>query len=116
MKGENNPNYNKPMSDEQKEKLRNTQLGKRHSEETKKKMKESHKNRDIKGKNNPNAKKVICLETLEIFDCITDAANWLGRSRDTLYKAMGKNKKCKNYTFILYEDYLKMNGEIDDEL
>jgi len=54
VRGKNNPNYNNYWSDEQKELLR-----------------EKQKNNPLyKNETNPNAKKVICLETGEIFNCI----------------------------------------------
>ena len=52
--GENNPNYHNYWTDEQKEKLREKQK----------------QNPIYKNENNPNAKKVMCVETGEIFDCI----------------------------------------------
>lgn len=54
VRGENNPNYHNYWSDEQKEQLRQKQ-----------------KNNPLyKDKTNPNAKKIICLETGEVFECI----------------------------------------------
>lgn len=54
VKGSNNPNYQNYWSEEQKEHLRQKQ-----------------KNNPLyKDETNPNAKRVICVETGEIFDCI----------------------------------------------
>ena len=54
VKGSNNPNYKNYWSEEQKEYLRQIQ-----------------KNNDLyKNETNPNAKRIICVETGEIFDCI----------------------------------------------
>ena len=54
VKGSNNPNYQNYWSDEQKEYLRQKQ-----------------KNNPLyKDERNPNAKKIICVETGEVFDCI----------------------------------------------
>lgn len=60
------------LTDEQKKKRSEKQkgknhpfYGKHHTEETKKKMSESRK-----GEKNPKAKKIICVTTGEIFDCI----------------------------------------------
>jgi hypothetical protein len=54
VKGSNNPNYKNYWSEEQKEYLRQKQ-----------------KNNDLyKNETNPNAKRIICVETGEIFDCI----------------------------------------------
>lgn len=54
VKGENNPNYKNYWSDKQREDLRNKQ-----------KLNPLYKN-----ETNPNAKKIICIETGEIFECI----------------------------------------------
>ena len=52
--GENNPFY-----------------GKKHSEETKKKMRENHA--DVKGGKHPEAKRVLCITTGEEFSCLREA-------------------------------------------
>ena len=54
VKGEKNPNYQNYWSDEQKEHLRRKQ-----------KLNPLYKN-----ENNPNSKKIICIETGEVFECI----------------------------------------------
>ena len=54
VKGSKNPNYGNFWSEEQKNNLRIKQKG----------------NPVYKNENNPNAKKIICLETGEIFDCV----------------------------------------------
>lgn len=59
-KGENSPLYGKPLSEEHKQKIS-----------------ENHAN--TKGSNNGNAKKVLCIETGQIFGCIKDANEWLGK-------------------------------------
>jgi TPP-dependent indolepyruvate ferredoxin oxidoreductase alpha subunit len=52
--GERNPNYNHKWTDEMKEALR-----------------EKQKNNPIyRNENNPNAKRIMCVETGECFDCI----------------------------------------------
>ena len=54
VQGENNPNYNNHWTDEMKECLRQKQ-----------------KENDLyTNETNPNAKRIICLETGEVFDCI----------------------------------------------
>ena len=47
------------------------------NEETKQKQSEAHKGRQL-GSENPNAKKVICLNTLQVFDTSKDAGAWCG--------------------------------------
>lgn len=95
------------MSEEMKEHLRQINLGKHHSEETKRKMSAAHKGnkyslgvkhteewkRQIserqKGANNQHAKKVICLETLRVYDTMTQAREETGATKITVC--------CKHY-------------------
>lgn len=62
---------NRVRSEEELNRLRTNFLGKHHTEETKQKI--SKKN---SGGNNGMARKVICLNTDRVFDCIADAARW----------------------------------------
>lgn len=59
--------------------------GKKHSEETKKKISEKTKGKRMSG-DNPNAKKVKCIELNLIFNSVADANEYLGkpRSRDSI--------------------------------
>lgn len=57
VQGENNPNYGHRWTDEMKDALSIKQI-------------ESHR---YDGFKNPNAKQIQCIETEEIFDCITEA-------------------------------------------
>jgi hypothetical protein len=81
--GEKNPFYGKTHSSETKEKLRQYRLGRTHSEEIKLKIKKSlnesdaFKNRNISvryGSDNPSSKKVINIETGEIYDNVRIAS------------------------------------------
>lgn len=133
--GENHPFYGKHHSKETKEKLRNANIGEKnpmygkrgenhpmygvhrygeeapnygnkHTDETKEKMRKSVEEKGgFKRGNNPSAKKIICLETMEIFDCIKDASQKMNCCYTGLVKAIKNNKKYKGYTFIFYEDY-----------
>ena len=63
----------------------------------------------MKGKvnrgNNPYSKKVICVETGAIYDCITDASDWLGVSYSALsHHLKGSSKTCGGYHWRYYED------------
>ena len=77
----------------------NPMWGKKHSEETKKKISEKAKERyknnpdAFKGKNNPMAKQVICLTTGQIFDCQKDAAKWAGVGTATMSRWLRKQTK-----------------------
>lgn len=89
-------------SDEEREKLSKSLMGHEVTEETKRKIGEKQK-----GGNNHNARKVICLETMEIFECVTFAWQSINGSPMGFYKTIKNNKKYKGYTFMYYEDYLK---------
>ena len=101
VSGENNPNYG--LHEE------HPFYGKQHSEETKEKLSKARIGKYCKGEN-PNAKKIICLETMEIFNSIMEASEFVNGCSDSLSICIKKEKKYKNYSFMLYEDYIK-NGE-----
>lgn len=63
-------------------------FGKKHSEETKNKM---------RGKNNPTARKVKNIETKEIFDTVTDAEKKYNLSRGCIKCAIKRNHKSAGY-------------------
>jgi group I intron endonuclease len=77
----------------------NPMWGKKHSEETKKKISEKAKERyknnpdAVKGKNNPMAKQVICLTTGQVFECRKDAAKWAGVGTTTMSRWLHKQTK-----------------------
>lgn len=71
--GPNNPNYGNYWTDEQKQYLRE----------------KAQKSGRYKGKNNPRAKKVMCIETGQIFDTMTDAAKAYGlKCSGSIYHAI----------------------------
>lgn len=118
MRGEKNPNYGKHFSDEHRAKLSESKLGEKHycwgkhlspetrakisaanrgkrlSEESIRKMAETKRGRKLSpehraklsashkglfaGAKNPQAKRVICIETGEVFETINDAACSVG--------------------------------------
>ena len=84
-----------------KEKLRYINLGRKLSEETKKKMSERMKgNRFTLGVTPVNARKIICIKTGAIFNSIDEAAKIIGIKRTTLGEQLrGKNK---NKTTLKY--------------
>lgn len=113
MSGENHPFYGKTMSEESKQKNREAHLGKIISEETRKKMGESRS-----GKNNPLARKVICITTNEMFDTLKEGAekyniksvshitNCCKRER----KSCGKHPITgEKLVWMYYDEYLKQN-------
>jgi group I intron endonuclease len=104
--GELSPNFGKKGSEEKRRKLslanskeKHPLYGKKHSEETIKKMKDSSR-RVSKGEHS-QAKKVISLETGQIWDCAVDCYNEMGLTRDQLYKMLnGKLKSPPKYKYI----------------
>lgn len=87
--GEKNPMYGKDWREgktkeeieEHNRKISKALKGRTYSEETRKKLSESHKGK-WKGKDNPVAKKVVCITTGKIFDTMTEAEQFynIGRS------------------------------------
>jgi group I intron endonuclease len=66
-------------------------FGKHHDEKTKKKMSENHWN--TSGGNNPNAKKVICIESGKIYPSAIDAQNDTGVPRNNITAACRKDRQ-----------------------
>ena len=60
-----------------------------------------------KGKNNPNATKVYCVELDMVFNTITEASKFVGCSQSTISCVLSPNqgnKTAKGYHFIYAED------------
>lgn len=71
--------------------------GKKHTIETRKKISEYAKN-NFKYEGNPRAKKVKCIETNEVFDCIKLAAEKYGINRGHINNCCtGLRKTCGGY-------------------
>lgn len=69
---------------------------------------------------NPNSKKVICLTTKKIFDCIIDAANYYSINRTSITqsctngrKSGGKLPDGTKLVWMYYEDYLSNKKLVD---
>lgn len=65
--------------------------GKKHSDETRRKMSENHY--DASGGNNPNAKKVMCVETGKIYPSAIDAQIGSGIPRNNITAACRKKRQ-----------------------
>lgn len=108
IKKEKHPLWGKCHTEESKRKMSDTQLkkdirgekhhlyGKSHTEESKKKMSENHCN--YSGKNNPNAKSIICITTKKIFKTIKDGATHYNINTTSISKCLnGKRKSAGQY-------------------
>lgn len=105
--GNKNPNYGKKLSDEICKKMSNSRSGNKHylfgqkiTDEMKKRLSEASKGKLIGGKHH-QAKKVINIETDEIYDTIKEVAELLGIKYSTLRaKLTGQNKNNTNYKLL----------------
>lgn len=96
-----------------------TMKGKKHTMESRKKMSEKLKGRKINietkqkmKENNSNSKKLIILETKEIFNSGKECAEKLGCHRSNPnFVCNGRMKTCKGYHMMWLEDYKKLKGE-----
>ena len=108
--GENNPMYGIHRYGED-----SPHYGKPHSEETKQKLREKALERDMSGSSNPNSKKVICLDTKQIFDSGIDAQEWCGTSSKAICKCCRGNSKSsgkhpitgEKLHWMYYDEYLE---------
>ena len=98
-KGDNNPRHLDPLFGE-----RNGMYGKKHSEETKQKISEANKGRQLTeetkqkisnfmNNNHPRAKKVICLETGEVFLSTRKAAEAYNTSHTCISRVCNGERK-----------------------
>ena len=79
---------NKKLSEETKNKIKQSRIGKKASKKTKELLSNA-----TAGGNNPRARKVKCLNNGKIFSCAKEAAKWCGVDNSTLSKcAKGKIK------------------------
>ena len=85
-KGENNPMY-----------------GKHHSKETRKKQSKAKEGMYL-GNENPNARKIKCVELNKVFDTVEDALSFINRKRSSLWDAMKRGGKCGGYHWEYVEE------------
>ena len=116
----------KPCSEETKRKLseafsgeNHPMYGKHHTDESKRKNSESRKGK-CTGSNNPRARAVICLNTLEVFTTMKDAGQWCkiknysnigGCCRGTRSYAGKHPITGEKLHWQYYDEYLKLQEE-----
>ena len=121
VSGKNNPMYGKSAmkgrkhSEESKQKMRESQKGKIFSDEHKKNLSVS-KIGKFKGGNSPNARKVVQLSLkmkfISYFDSIIDAANFTKTNRSSIRECcIGNRKTAGGFKWMYIEDYERMLSE-----
>lgn len=97
VKGEKNPNYQHYWPEDRKEALRQKQK----------------QNKLYNGHTNPNAKKIQCVETGEIFDCITYAQNkYKVKSITSFSVALDKpNRTAAHLHWVTYKEKQENDNE-----
>ena len=117
--GENNPMYGKTFTEEHKRKLGDSRKGEKHwnygnsmSEENRKRLSDLWKGKRTGG-DNPFSKKVVCINTGEIFNSVAEAGrkyNVIGGNISKCCKGKRKSAGSINgekLKWIHYEEYLK---------
>ena len=105
-KGKNNPMYGRKHTEEAKEINRLAHLGKSPSKEVREKM----------SKNNSKKRKIICLNTGEVFESIVKASKVKNVHLGTLYQHLcrykqscGKDENGNKMTWMYYDEYENSN-------
>lgn len=112
--GKNNANYGKKRSKETREKISNSNKGRIISEEQRKQISNTLKGKYTRERH-PKARKVICITTDRVFNCIKDGADYYGCERRNIsYCCNGKLKSCGKHPITkqklvwkYYDEYLK---------
>lgn len=92
--GKDNPNYRHIYTNEEKQR-----------------MSKITKDRNWTRENNPNSKSVICLDTLEVFDCIKDAAETYDTSYTNIINSCKKNIMAKGFIWMYYDYFLTLSED-----
>lgn len=104
--GEQHPMYGRTHTEESINKMREAHKRENLTEETRQKMRKNHA--DVSGGNNPQAKPVIRLCDLKIFDTGKEAAAEVGVSSGSI------TYKCKNKKdFMYYDEYLTLQNDLE---
>lgn len=115
---------NRVVAQETKDKMREKQMGehnsfygKHHTAETRKRLRETHlgdKNSmyGLRGRDNPNAKKIYCVELDRVFGAMNEAAKELNILRECISACCrGKQQTAGGYHWMYLEDYQRENGD-----
>lgn len=118
--GEKNPMYGKKLTKEHREKISNANKGEKHwnygkhmSEENKKKLSELWKGKKMGG-DNPFARKVVCLNTGEVFNSIAEAGRKYSITTSNISACCNGRKKSAGKInkeparWMHYDKYLKV--------
>ncbi|AKQ08406.1 homing endonuclease [Bacillus phage PBC2] len=111
MKGDGNPFYGKSHTEESKKRMSDSKLGRKLSEEHKKKVSENHA--DISGDKNPMARAVVQLtrdnEFITEYDTSKQGADAVGGDNSPIIKCCkGKQKTAYGYKWMYKEDYYNL--------
>lgn len=113
-RGENHPNYGKPMSVEQKAKISNSLKGPKNYYYGKKRTEHSLM---MTGSGNPRSKKVVCINTGEVFDCAKYAGNIYNTTNSNILKccrhrqAYAGKANGERLIWMYYEEYTLKNTQ-----
>lgn len=87
--GCNNPMCGKPCEDERRRKISEAHKGLRHTEESIEKMRKVH------------SKRILCVETGEIYPSVLEAAKTIGAHPQSISAVCcGKQKTCRGYSWM----------------
>ena len=120
--GENSPLYGKPMSEETRRKMSEKAKERFKNPDERRKQSEARKGKfagknnpnygngyKISGENNPNARKIVCLNDNMVFDTIKKCAEYYKLDIHTIIRnCKGKIKKSRTgLIFMYYDEYIQ---------
>lgn len=98
--GEKNPNYGKKLTAEQRAEIGRHSKGRLHTEEYKEMMRQR-----MSGANNHKSRKVVCVETGEVFVSLSDVARSLGIGVSNISACVrGEQKTAGKYHWKYYDE------------